>query len=521
MKQMKKMNNKGFAITTLLYGLMSVGFLIMTLLMGIMSQNRQNTSTLVKKIEDELNRYGETETTFSYSGQAQEYIVPYGQAGWYKVELWGASTSNGAGDYTSGIIYLHENEKLYFYLGGSCTSATECNSAFNKGNTEVRTNTATETATIMRASGYGKTSYIAGYAGANSLSEAGSATNQTNHFSGKYFINGLMVSKSNVEKGKANVELVYKATSTQYPPQKHQKLSQVRYIKHCMNDGNQLVEIQAINIATGENLVKKTGVTFSGLSGTAAYDGKIDSNYSTVSSCVQINLGAIYDLSELAIWHYYASSKSYKNNTLQVSTNGSTWRDIKNYSQISSTYPSSASGEHFTPWQADSTAELPSGRYYIFSLVNPSKVFTADNAREITAPNKANVTVKNFDGSKLQKWTIERVSPNDTNLSNKSSWSTTPIYRIYESENNHALQLADGTSESGENINAAHISRNYEWDLWHIVPMANGTYKIKSLIATGSNSRYAYEGTSSNISSSADVGVDDYRTRFRIINAEY
>ena len=46
---MKKMNNKGFAITTLLYGLMSVGFLIMTLLMGIMSQNRQNTATLVKK----------------------------------------------------------------------------------------------------------------------------------------------------------------------------------------------------------------------------------------------------------------------------------------------------------------------------------------------------------------------------------------------------------------------------------------------------------------------------------------
>ena len=60
---MKKMNNKGFAITTLLYGLMSVAFLIMTLLMGIMSQNRQNTSTLVDKIEEELNRYGETETT--------------------------------------------------------------------------------------------------------------------------------------------------------------------------------------------------------------------------------------------------------------------------------------------------------------------------------------------------------------------------------------------------------------------------------------------------------------------------
>ena len=185
---MKKMNNKGFAITTLLYGLMSVGFLVMTLLMGIMSQNRQNTSTLVKKIEEELNRYGETETTFAYIGTPQEYIVPYGQAGWYKIELWGAKTSSGLGDYTSGIVYLAENTKLYFYLGNTCANATACGTAFNKGNTEVRTNTATETSAIMRASGYGKTSYIAGYAGSNSLSEAGSATNQTNHFSGKYFV---------------------------------------------------------------------------------------------------------------------------------------------------------------------------------------------------------------------------------------------------------------------------------------------------------------------------------------------
>lgn len=523
MNNMKKMNNKGFAITTLLYGLMSVGFLVMTLLMGIMSQNRQNTSTLVKKIEEELNRYGETETTFAYIGTPQEYIVPYGQAGWYKIELWGAKTSSGLGDYTSGIVYLAENTKLYFYLGNTCANATACGTAFNKGNTEVRTNTATETSAIMRASGYGKTSYIAGYAGSNSLSEAGAATNQTNHFSGKYFINGMIVPKVNDTYGKANVELVSKGGSDQYPTMKNLKLSEVRYIKHCSNGNTlKLAEIQAIDIKDGKNIIKTLATSnFSGVSTGTINDGIINTSSSTVSSCMQVDLGAVYNLSELAIWHDYSSSTSYKGNTLQVSKNGSTWLDIKKNDLSSTTAPSSSSGERFTPWQADSTVEFPSGRYYIFSITNPSKVLTAQNAREITAPNKANVTTETFQGSKLQKWTIERVYPNDTNLMNKSGWTSTPIYRIYESENNHALQLADGTSEIGENINAAKPVRNYEWDLWQILPLGNGTYKIRSLITAGAN-RFVYENSTSNVISYTDTSSDtDYRTRFRIVNAEY
>ena len=523
MNNMKKMNNKGFAITTLLYGLMSVGFLVMTLLMGVMSQNRQNTSTLVKKIEEELNRYGETETTFAYIGAAQEYIVPYGQAGWYKIELWGAKTSNGLGDYTSGIVYLAENTKLYFYLGNTCANATACGTAFNKGNTEVRTNTATETSAIMRASGYGKTSFIAGSAGANVVTEAGAATNQTDHFSGKYFINGMTVPKVNDTYGKANVELVSKGGSDQYPAMKNLKLSEVRYIKHCSNGNTlNLAEIQAIDITNGRNIIKQLAVSkFSGVSTGTINDGIINTSSSTVSSCMQADLGAVHNLSELAIWHDYSSSTSYKGNTLQVSKNGSTWLDIKKNNLSSTTVPSSSSGERFTPWQADSTVEFPSGRYYIFSIANPSKVVTAQNAREITAPNKANVTMETFQGSKLQKWTIERVSPNDTNLMNKSGWATTPIYRIYESENNHALQLADGTSEVGENINAAKPVRNYEWDLWQIMPLANGTYKIRSLITTGAN-RFVYENSTGNVISYTDTTSDtSYNTRFRIVNAEY
>ena len=122
---MRKLNNKGFAVSTVLYGLLIMLTLIVILLMSHMSNNRKNTSTLVKKVEEELNRFSETTANFDQSNDGQEYIVPYGKAGWYKIELWGASgggydatTTNGRGAYTSGIIYLEENAHLYFYLGG-------------------------------------------------------------------------------------------------------------------------------------------------------------------------------------------------------------------------------------------------------------------------------------------------------------------------------------------------------------------------------------------------------------------
>ncbi|MDY5992389.1 MAG: glycine-rich protein [Bacilli bacterium] len=136
-----KLNNKGFAISTVLYSLLIMVFLIVTLMMGIMASNRKSNRNLVETIEDELNRYNESATTFAYKdgttgeAEAQIYTVPSGQSGWYKIELWGASGGNatsetgevragGKGAYTSGLIYLTENQKLYFYIGGTTTNSS-------------------------------------------------------------------------------------------------------------------------------------------------------------------------------------------------------------------------------------------------------------------------------------------------------------------------------------------------------------------------------------------------------------
>lgn len=131
-----KKNNKGFAISTVIYGLSIMGILLVAIMMATMSSSRANTSNLAKSIEDELNRISRTEVSFAYKiegdndatniPEAQTYIVPEGQSGFYRIELWGCQGGSatvdgggagGYGAYTSGIIFLKEGQTLYFYVG--------------------------------------------------------------------------------------------------------------------------------------------------------------------------------------------------------------------------------------------------------------------------------------------------------------------------------------------------------------------------------------------------------------------
>ena len=61
-----KKNNKGFAISTVIYGLSIMGILLVAIMMATMSSNRTHTSQLAKSIEEELNRISRTEISFGY-----------------------------------------------------------------------------------------------------------------------------------------------------------------------------------------------------------------------------------------------------------------------------------------------------------------------------------------------------------------------------------------------------------------------------------------------------------------------
>lgn len=142
-----KKNQKGFAITVMLYSVLALATLVLVLILTTMSATRKNNSNLIDHIKDDLNNasYG-TETTFTYTGDVSEYTV--GREGYYRIRLWGASGSRGSGGditgvagkgaYTEGIIYLYAGDQLYFYLGergnGGCSNYLECSSlAFNGG----------------------------------------------------------------------------------------------------------------------------------------------------------------------------------------------------------------------------------------------------------------------------------------------------------------------------------------------------------------------------------------------------
>jgi len=210
-------------------------------------------------------------------------------------------------------------------------------------------------------------SYISGFAGVNSITSETSQThtNQTIHYSGKYFINTEMISGVNEGNGKVRITYLGNATS-----EDSKKIKNVRYIKDC-NEGesknNQPVWVEIQAISNGINVAKNKKV--SGLQGTNsaternnttyafsnAVDGMIDNttpssgfafmgDYAGVS-CLIIDLGKEYDLEEIAIWHFYNSNSIYdgiyKGNVTYVGGNDNVYRVIDN-----TVYTESSVGHH-------------------------------------------------------------------------------------------------------------------------------------------------------------------------------
>ncbi len=121
--KLKRLNNRGFAVSTLIYGLSILGLMLITMIMGTLSSTRANSKQIADSIEDDLNNHSRTSKVFSVKGSsdtAQQFTIPEGEGGWYRIELWGAQGNNGNGGkgaYTTGVIKLDEGDTLYFYIG--------------------------------------------------------------------------------------------------------------------------------------------------------------------------------------------------------------------------------------------------------------------------------------------------------------------------------------------------------------------------------------------------------------------
>ncbi len=121
---------------------------------------------------------------------------------------------------------------------------------------------------------------------------------------------------------------------------------EVRYIRDYLNGssvsvGDHWVEIQALESISGTNRARSSnGATISGSvaqNSTYPYSRIIDgsTNSSTYASSsvnglqyVQIDLGGLYDIETIKVWHYNLDGRTYHETKTQISTDGITWTTI-------------------------------------------------------------------------------------------------------------------------------------------------------------------------------------------------
>lgn len=198
--------------------------------------------------------------------------------------------------------------------------------------------------------GAGGSSFISGYAGVNAITSASSLTptNNTIHYSGRYFIDGVMIAGISEDNGQAIITYVG-STMTKTT----NKLNNVRYIKDCINgssvnSSNHWVELQAIyngiNVALNLNVTSSSTVRTDGGTGSwnTITDGDISfANYveatSTGNQCIYIDLGKLYDLDEVAVWHYWGDNRYYNNNVTSVSSDNVNWVKVIDISDVHET----------------------------------------------------------------------------------------------------------------------------------------------------------------------------------------
>lgn len=393
-------------------------------------------------------------------------------------------------------------------------------------------------ATKFAGSGAGGSSFIMGFAGVRTRAD-GTVKSETiktfNIHRGDYnsegelvtesytpvIYNGLMVPGVNDGAGKFKITKVSDNDSAN-PPRKgsNQKLNQVQYIKDCIDGSNnstagQWIEIQAIQ--NGVNLAKDKSVIVSGGTGkdlTYITDGNADdyTKYAEVTGsgtkCVTIDLGSPQNLDEIAVWHQsrnQGKNWNFKNHTLSVSSDNSTWKEIKAKSSDTSATGilgemETSYGVRYNTFHADALGEIPEGDYYLFNANSDKQILTSYEESGTVVGR-----MDFFTGETNQIWHVYK----------QADASGNTYYRIVNRSNNLALEVSDGSADTGVLIDLYDNNINNTSQNWNIVPLGNGYYTIVSQ----SGVRMGYN-TSSSIAETQAV-TQEKAQRWKFVLAGY
>ncbi len=572
---MKKLSNKGFAISTVIYGLSIMGVLIISILMGILSTTRKNTKELANSIEEELNRFSKTNYTFRYKNDepAQEYVVPDGQSGYYKIELFGASGGNGGGlgAYTSGVIKLMEKEKLYFYVGKKGSSGK------GGGSTDVRTaggfyaTPSSYENRIMAAAGGGSdpsadggTMYgyslsmksnggeidakdngdfnllngttLIGTTNSFELSSVsynsngtsprgnnrggGGGYNQSNNSTvgGTSYISGY--AGQHVTKNKYFYDgMMYPGVNSGDGFAKIEKVASINEVDNTLKRKNQkmnnVVKIRdCLSTSNTNNITwKKLEAIENGKNVVTTYYDASKPSY----ACREYDLVKSSILDEIAVWHN--AGVDYRNHTIEVQHNNGEWEFIKgvgNSTDLSET--ETVTGFRISAYQPDYTLQLPdSGNYYIVPVLSENKCLTASDVEDL---NNFYTKLDYFNGSKRQIWSITLLPDN---LKGNNPLKE---YKITELAGYKSLRIIEDESMVGNKIGTSkfnQITRD-ESLIWEVNPVGNGTYVVSSSDKNSREVTDPYYGTNvvSKNNNEIIIGRNNINTtRFKLIALDY
>ncbi len=129
------MNNKGFAVSGILYSILALFLILLLLILGNFQSRKvifdKQKTNVIEKLEGIENKKSVSEFCYTTDNDLQQFITP--MDGIYNLEIY---TSNN-GNYASGEVRLYQGILLYIMVGKNNNSVTSIRTEKNKINTVI------------------------------------------------------------------------------------------------------------------------------------------------------------------------------------------------------------------------------------------------------------------------------------------------------------------------------------------------------------------------------------------------
>lgn len=454
------MNNKGFAITTLVYGLSIMGILLISIIMATLSSTRKNIRELSEKVEQDLLNYSKSSVVAT---GASGYTVPSGEGGYYRIEAWGPQSSSAGGCsgspgmYLTGLIELKENDTLVLLPGG-CGFTT----------------------TVRKKDGDYETEIINTSGNLN-----GDSSKPVYHDKSVYDV--LSYDHANAGGGKVVLSKVSPYRSYSEMAIDSDYWTNYEKISVTVSDPASLYKKDCsltYNYSANYGIICENTLSLTSNSASGWPDYSYASRYGMSFNRVTLYCPSVEDRNERITFKIdaeYGSRKTtlYEGRYYTSSPTGMTLSPFQ-----ASTIKRYNNGLHVTSSTANKDYNLPAhGNYYIIS---------ANSNTALTHGDELGTSI--LSGSSLQKWSVDLLNmpggrshtyPNITNDTGKNE------YQIVSTADFMALGVANDENISGAKLAANStfnsLSRN-DPQIWIITPYPDNTYTIRTAISYSSSS---------------------------------